>query len=565
MMAATNPPKRQRRGGGNASKQPAAALPSGDTPDGPSSMAESDLWPEGVLESLKASGLLGRLVCALEGGLHVSSDYSGLGTVEEALKSLCQAVTAHCRGPSGQAAKPCVQCQRAGDLEEDCRTVLLAARGSHAPECVHGDIGERCDAAIWEDMQERIAKLQNSELARLETDPVDFAKAMFEMVMTQDLSNVASYCYKHRKKCPLKPEWRQAISPTATDLQATSVGETAAGVAASQPPPPFAAGSAVSAQAVQEPSYGCAMLPDDDIVKLHSAGFNCYDWSAMGAKKGWYGASTPAYMQWLAERKQFGEEIVIGENTLNFDVETQRQMVADTHTVDCIQVSPSLFGEPIERQRLYIVMLRKNKRRWARHMMRDMNLQDFFNQVFARKILMCVDDKFRAPQAAVQEYVSGLADAQRLPPTTSSGKPWSCYLAMSSAARAKVQGHQKKLEEIAEQKGFALNPEEVRNWTANLSQTPDFMPPARGKVGAMLQHTNLWLFSKKRLALPLEHLEIQGWNLFGGGPYKSDLISAVGRGALKDNRLKSMAGNGMHLQVVAAVIAFTLACTERET
>ena len=36
-------------------------------------------------------------------------------------------------------------------------------------------------------------------------------------------------------------------------------------------------------------------------------------------------------------------------------------------------------------------------------------------------------------------------------------------------------------------------------------------------VPAVLQRSALWLFGPKRLALPLEHLECQGWNLYGAG------------------------------------------------
>ena len=55
----------------------------------PTSGLESDLWAQGVLESLKLSGLLKCFGEALP--LRMSTDYSGLGSAEEAVRQLIAA------------------------------------------------------------------------------------------------------------------------------------------------------------------------------------------------------------------------------------------------------------------------------------------------------------------------------------------------------------------------------------------------------------------------------------------------------------------------------------------
>ena len=106
---------------------------------------------------------------------------------------------------------------------------------------------------------------------------------------------------------------------------------------------------------------------------------------------------------------------------------------------------------------------------------------------------------------------------------------------------------------------------EREQWVADLCQNPEYMGPSCGYVPALLQRTNLWLFGQRRLALPSEHVECQGWNLFGdpAGLYKSS-ITLEKLQKMKPARVKSLAGNGMHLQVLASVLAFTVAVMEKE-
>ena len=103
---------------------------------------------------------------------------------------------------------------------------------------------------------------------------------------------------------------------------------------------------------------------------------------------------------------------------------------------------------------------------------------------------------------------------------------------MSRAARAKVASHLEKLQEKTEHlhdfsdEAMAC---EFHKWCSNLQQNADYMGPVSGNVPALLQSSNLWLFGKRRLALPMEHLEVQGWNVWGNNnSYKGvDLHQAL--------------------------------------
>ena len=492
------------------------------------------MWPEQVIADLDCKGLWENISRSLQQGWVLTTDYSGIGTAEEAARclSIAAACKAHGEGRVQYAAR--VLCQRAGDKEADCRQMLLERNHAltHGPVCVHGDIGERCDRKRWENLHRSLQRLQASEVLRLDTDPANFAKDCFGQVMKQDLVGVAAHCFRHGKMC--------------------SVSRTRSGTDAAE--------------------------SDKDALNLHVAGFNCFDWSLMGGRKGWFGLSTPAFMQWLAERMQFDEDdCILCENTPAFDLKTLAELTAEKWHMQVIRVSPTLFELPVERKRIYILLLRKGKWRFqglvasassqkqADDETNFFLLQEQFDSIFQRNIVMTAGSQFRAPETCKQQHVEVLAEAQKLPPTTASGKHWSCYQAVSAAARCKINEHKQALLEKSGETLEDMTERERHQWTADLCQHPQYMGPSCGNVPALLRRTNLWLFGQRRLALPSEHLECQGWNLFGDPAclYKSPITPEQLQN-MKPARVKSFAGNGMHLQVLASVLAFTIGVMEAE-
>ena len=375
------------------------------------------------------------------------------------------------------------------------------------------------------------------------------------MFMKQDLRSVKAWCHIHDDLCPVAPCELPFDQPDAADPASPSMQVRVA---------PAAAAAAPTA-----PAPLTAINRPPRRLRLHVAGFPCIDWSGMNRqRRGWCGNTLPPFCQWLAERMQFDKDCVIGENTLGFDVETLAEIVkAHGFTCDALQVSPALLGEAVERKRLYIIMLRKSRLQWRKTAAND--LQASFSALFGNAVLMAPAEKFRAPPTMVDEYVSGLASSAKLPATTRSGRKWSCFQAMSAAVRDKLTGHERKRQDMMKEQQYSIpladTPQKEDDmWISNLAQNPDYMAPCRGTVPALLKASRLWLYGKKRLALGEEHLEVQGWNLMGtaSSGYKSPMrlpqLTALGQ-----QKLVALAGNGMHVHVVGAVVAFMLAFTER--
>lgn len=129
-------PKRQRTG--REAPQTRSRL-------GPSSMEESDLWPIRILDRLKEKQFLEPLQQCFQSGVILTTDYSGIGTAEEATRHLCvvAALAEEAQGsPMTHELEEIVGqrlfVQRCGDKDAACREILLTHSGASC--CVHGDI-----------------------------------------------------------------------------------------------------------------------------------------------------------------------------------------------------------------------------------------------------------------------------------------------------------------------------------------------------------------------------------------------------------------------------------------
>ena len=550
---------KRRKTSGPETKKLAESDPWPSRP-GPKQSEDSDEWPNEVLLALHCAGSLPHLIRAFQDGACFSSDYSGIGCAEEAIRciqaaaphwargnaesedtavaaghesaKIPAALRRHLFGHSQEAGRaieasasgePSADIQsaflalpiaepgfqhnvrfcRAGDIDANCRSILLSHEGLCASQCVHGDIKDRCQPRIWTSIASDIQRLSKNQATRCSIDPAQFALEAFKIFRRQRLNDKEAYCYKHQKQCPLAPPHGQQLS-------------------------------------------------------VHVAGFVCVDWSQMG-DKGWLGMSVLPFLQWLCERMTFQEDVVVGENVPQFDVETMTQMVADVYDVYKFDISPSMLGEPVERKRLYLILLHKNKRQWRRVSVAE-NPHAAFLQLFHRNIMMSPDKKFRAPQTLVKEYVNKLAAASHLPSVSRSGNAWSCYQAMSAARRRALHEHTQVL---TEEKKAPHEEKDMHMWLTNLDQQAGYMPPQYGRVPAILRRSSLWLYGKRRLALPQELLEVQGFNLFGSHTcrYKCPAKYIASLSELPESSVRSVAGNSMHVHVLGALLSFVLAET----
>lgn len=109
------------------------------------------------------------------------------------------------------------------------------------------------------------------------------------------------------------------------------------------------------------------------------------------------------------------EDVILVECTLAFDSESLRELFEKEYTLEVLRVSPTLFGEPDERQRKYMLLIRKDKLQWCRSVA-DHGAEKVFYQVFARTFHMLGQEKCRAPQTEVAEHLQDCVQQRHLPP-----------------------------------------------------------------------------------------------------------------------------------------------------
>ena len=212
----------QQPSSGNAFNQH-LSLP--DLPLGPQTAAESVRWAPQLLDQLAAHSkkYFGvdfalqaeeRLRC----GICLRTDYSGLGSPEEALSKILVAVQSHSFAEfQCDPKKFC--CQRAGDIESCCRQVLLSHEGVFKPSCVHGDILERCPPEVlklWNTMQHAAKERANAKVDSgddINSSFLDEGRAFVRQALatlTLRMSTKGARqkflnapCHAHQSKCPV--------------------------------------------------------------------------------------------------------------------------------------------------------------------------------------------------------------------------------------------------------------------------------------------------------------------------------------------------------------------------
>lgn len=504
-----------------------------DRRPGPCTAVECVQWPPFALNSLSEQGkkFFGEDFTKvardrLYQGLSLTTDYSGIGCPEEALDHLLTAFYAK----DAMHGEPVPQMPhfknlRAGDLDQHCQEVLRMRSGPFSPECVFGDLMDRCptpcrvrlEQALESACRNRDRKVSNG---LTKTEAFHLVGKRFIMQAWQvtqaygakEAAALKSYCHVHGGQCPVLPE-------------SNSPGSS-----------------------------------------MHIAGVSCTDWSSMGGKAGWLGKTALPFLQWLRERVLGGEQIVLVECVPTFDAETLKEMVKEQYHLELLIFSPTLFGQPTERQRAYMILLRKDSFHWH-PAISDYGIQAAFERIYARTSLLLGEALFRAPKAVLDEFMQEQIHKQRMPLSSRSGKAWSPFQVSSRSVRDSIASHEKALTNRIGSDGKRAE------WICNLQQKADFMQATHFRIPAILRQTHLWLFGRKRWALPIEYLEVQGYNIFGadadgsedgdnhGHLYKCRITETLK--ALPSRVLKSVAGNGMHLQAVGSVILFVLGCVQK--
>ena len=239
------------------------------------------------------------------------------------------------------------------------------------------------------------------------------------------------------------------------------------------------------------------------------------------------------------------------ECVTGFQDDVLAELLDGAFRMTCLRICPSDFGLPITRDRKYMLFL-SAKLQWHPAVEAMGQLQLAFSQLFLRQVQMRGDMMLRAPNPQVDEYIRSLAHSRHLPDERAPGKPWSCFLAMSKSNQASVLEHERALIDA----GFSLR----SGIMSNIAQRASHMGPVlSGNMPALLRNSWLWSFRLRRLALPLEMLELQGYNIFGDEACRSCISDYVHN--LSAARTRSLAGNAMHIQAIGSAILFLLSCT----
>ena len=147
-----------------------SAAVSAAEPCGPRSMEESDLWPDRFLSMMHQVGCLRFFLNQIFEGLHLTTDFSGIGTAEEACRCLVKAAVKR-EAQNARVGLDVVEeeslaesllfVQRSGDKDATCRVELrMQQEVLGVQHCVHGDIGERCNLDLWDHVTFQVKIMQ---------------------------------------------------------------------------------------------------------------------------------------------------------------------------------------------------------------------------------------------------------------------------------------------------------------------------------------------------------------------------------------------------------------------
>ena len=255
--------------------------------------------------------------------------------------------------------------------------------------------------------------------------------------------------------------------------------------------------------------------------RCNVAGPLCFDFSNMGKRMGWLGqASFLTFWTWCLERRFEMEDWVLVENVPQWPHEALEEALGDLYDIQWISNSPVQLGCPAQRKRKYVFLLLRRSLRWNSFVEAHGGLQEVFGAVFYTPIAQSEvspqqpsvtgDCLLRAPAADVKSFLQRQAERRGLQ-AMRHGKSWSCYQTLSAGARGRLEEYERQLGDAEKRPPMLANITQ----SAHRGQISYYVP-------ALLRGSALWSFRKRRLAIPLEHCEVQGYSVWGESPLISE-------------------------------------------
>ena len=131
-------------------------------------------------------------------------------------------------------------------------------------------------------------------------------------------------------------------------------------------------------------------------------------------------------------------DFCIFECTDRFDQTTGLAELAKYFHIVSLKVSPTLFGWPIRRDRLYMLAVNYGSLQW-RSNIRALGFQQAFEILFKRHMIARGDELARAPDDAIKGYIKKLALLRGFPATRPSGSSWACKQVLAPLVKANVK------------------------------------------------------------------------------------------------------------------------------
>lgn len=489
-------------------------------------------WPADYMQTLLRSPYGETLMAHMQAGVELETDYSGAGSVENVAVSINFAAEFFC-GIVEPGVRSGFRTLRSSDVDSVCQHILRCSRGSGDSRCIFGDIRDRAPREVLDHLETLEQQFSSLAKAVSPTGPVADASAppqqsiadlikemlgaMVVYLRTHDFDlSARQWCSQHDRLCPLPP------SP------AKQTGSAAG--AAEQPRP----------------------------LRVWAGGVSCLDWSTMGKRSGWSGDGCIASLIWFFHILAARPHVVIIECTPLFDVGFVQDILRPHYTVMTTKLCPTMLGSPSRRLRSWTVCVLTEEVKVAYPFGGNI-----FEQFFFRDVLVDPAECLTATTTERNEIKRGMARRRKMP-LDDYGEPWPCRSVMSQGARMRLSGYQ-----------MIVNSARCRGASTvviDVNQNPEIACCLGvDEFPVLLRHSNLLVLQLRGAPLPEddplsvtaeEHLTIMGWPPPGckSAWVKHAFQHLVPK--LAEKQVKALAGNGMHLHVIGAVLFYIIsACS----
>lgn len=509
-------------------KPPAVRRDVDDQPprrDAPATLQGMMQWPlrmfdrmQGALGGVLDDGARDRVRDLLQEGVSVSTAYSGVGAPEIALSLAFKGALDSGWAPSQAAGFSFTQ---AVDIKQHAQTILLDH--SEPSNHVFADLNDRLPRRLREvlDGLESVEVDADDDLMNRTAAFEDMINVLIQMEPDLFKNHPKAFCAKHSRSC--------CFSETASAK-----------------------------------------------LRVHIAGLTCKDFSRRKrGRKFQFGTSGRPMLIWAFERRHSKEDIILVENTQDFDMALLERVLGELYEMFTFVAGPEDLGWWSSRHRRFIVMVLKSDE------IKSCATPDQFLKIFGALRPEDADcprgDMFFAAPA---DYLDKLKKDKCMRRMGSEAfadtRWWSDIVAPAQSTRLAL--YQRVLLDKVFGNGVAQgmidvggDPAKVcktvckqRNLrvVCDLDQHPNFCGmQTKGALPTLISHGSLYSFRMQRELSGMEWFAAQGFPVWDLGPYPMPWGDAVWQ--LPEHKLKDLAGNSMHLEVMASLIFWVLATTVR--